>query len=108
MIDVLKKIEDQRLIRNWSEYRLCSEADLPQSTVSSWYRKNILPTLGSLEKVCKSFGMTLSQFLADEESMIELSDDLKDWCDLYLLLTPEEKKTATEFMRMLVNRNRIM
>ena len=108
MIDVLKKIEDLRVKHNWSEYRLSQEADLPQSTVSSWYRKKILPSIGSLDKVCNSFGMTLSQFFADEDSMLELTDDMKDWCDLYLLLSPEERKSATEFIRLFVNRNRTL
>ena len=78
MIDILEKILDQRRQRNWSEYRLCEKADLPQSTVSSWYRNDILPSITSLDKICKGFGMTLSQFFADEGSMMELTDDLKE------------------------------
>ncbi len=104
MTDILQKILDQRKQRNWSEYRLCEKAELPQSTVSSWYRKNNQPSIASLEKICKGFGMTLSQFFADEGSMVELSDDLKEWCDLYLAMTPEEKEAAIRFLRTFVCR----
>lgn len=39
MFDVLQRITDLRLARNWSEYQLSVRSGLPQSTISSWYRK---------------------------------------------------------------------
>ena len=65
MIDILEKIRKLRLERNWSEYQLAEKSDLPQSTISSWYRKNQIPTISSLEKICSSFNLTLSQFLIE-------------------------------------------
>jgi len=105
MNDILKKINSQCTKRNWTDYRLCIEADLPPSTVSSWYHSNVVPSIPSLEKVCKSFGITLSQFFAEEDSLIELTGDLRGWCELYLLLSPVEKELAINFMRMVVNRD---
>ena len=57
MIDVLQKITLQRTARNWTEYQLAVRSGLPQSTISSWYRKNMLPSLSSLEKICTAFDM---------------------------------------------------
>ncbi len=48
MVDILDRITEQRLIRNWTEYELAQRSVLPQSTISSWYRKKMLPSLGSL------------------------------------------------------------
>jgi len=37
------------------------------ATVSSWYRKNMVPTIPSLEKICTAFGITLSLMFAEED-----------------------------------------
>ena len=61
-MNVLDKITWLRLERNWSEYQLAEKSGLTQSTISTWYRKNMLPTIPSLIKICDAFGLTLSQF----------------------------------------------
>ena len=63
MIDVLQKITLQRTARNWTEYQLAVRSGLPQSTISSWYRKNMLPSLSSLEKICTAFDMSANSGL---------------------------------------------
>lgn len=67
-MDVLEKIRKFRLERNWTEYQLAEKSELPQSTISSWYRKKQIPTIPSLEKICKAFGITLAQFFTDDSS----------------------------------------
>ena len=53
-------------LKGWTEYQLAEKSGLTQSTISSWYRKNMIPSIPSLEKICTAFGITLSQFFADE------------------------------------------
>lgn len=67
-MDVLEKIRKYRIERNWTEYQLAEKSELPQSTISSWYRKNQIPTIPSMEKICKAFGITLAQFFIDENT----------------------------------------
>lgn len=61
MKDILTAITELREQRNWTEYQLAERSGLPQSTISSWFRKGMIPTVPSLEKVCVAFGITLSQ-----------------------------------------------
>lgn len=86
MVDILEKISRMRLKRNWSEYELAKNAGIPQSTISTWYRKKQIPTIMTLEKVCQSFGITLSQFFAeDEESVLLTAEEkelLEDWTSM--------------------------
>ncbi len=65
-MNVLEKITKYRLERNWTEYQLAEKSGLPQSTISSWYRKNQIPTIPSLERICDAFNITLAQFFSDE------------------------------------------
>ena len=50
MIDVLQRINELREERHWTEYQLAERSGLPQTTISSWYCKNTMPTIPSLEK----------------------------------------------------------
>lgn len=65
-MDVLEKIRKYRIERNWSEYQLAEKSGLPQSTISSWYRKNQIPTIPSVERICSAFGITLAQFFTED------------------------------------------
>lgn len=69
-MDVLKRIVDLREERHWTEYRLAEEAEMTQSTISAWFRKNNLPSIPSLERLCEAFGITLSQFFLEEDEQV--------------------------------------
>ena len=69
MKDILSVITQYREDRGWSEYQLAEKSGLPQSTISSWYRKNMMPTVASLEKICSAFGITLSQLFAQDDAV---------------------------------------
>lgn len=73
MIDVLERITYYRQQKNWSEYQLAEQSGLTQSTISSWYRKNMYPTIPSLEKICHAYGITLSQFFATDTDTFSLT-----------------------------------
>ena len=69
-MDVLKRIIDLREERHWTEYRLAEEAEMTQSTISAWFRKNNLPSIPSLERLCDAFGITLSQFFLEDGEQV--------------------------------------
>lgn len=67
MKDILATITKYRQDRGWTEYQLAERSGLPQSTISSWYRKNMIPTVPSLEKICMAFGIKwIFDYLEDE------------------------------------------
>lgn len=83
MKDILAAITTYREARGWTEYQLAERSGLPQSTISSWYRKNMVPTVPSLEKICQAFGITLSQLFAEGEMPVTLTPSqrtlLQEW-----------------------------
>ena len=74
MNNILDKITKLREERHWTEYQLAEKSGLTQSTISSWYRKDMLPTIPSLMKICSAFGISMSQFFLEEDEMTELLD----------------------------------
>ena len=104
MIDILDRITEQRQSRNWTEYQLAQKAGLPQSTISSWYRKKMLPTLQSLEKICIAFDMTIAQFLTEDDSLTEITKDQRELLNKWELLSPRQKQAFLELMNSITIR----
>ena len=94
-MDVLKRIVELRMERGWTEYRLSEESDIPQSTISSWYRKGAAPTINSIEKICGACRITMSQFF-DEEN--EIKDEQKKLVKLWSRLTEKQREVILELL----------
>lgn len=102
MIDVLERITELRKERNWSEYQLAEKSGLTQSTISSWYRKDMLPSIPSLAKICAAFEISLSQFF--KETCVDYAFSL-DEKQIMLLertssLTNEQIDNLIQFLEM--------
>ena len=100
MKDILAEITRLRLNRNWSEYQLAQHSGISQSTSSTWYRKNQVPTIQTLEKVCLGFGITLSQFLANDDDAVSLTESQKELLDCWAALTETQQAL---FMQLFKN-----
>lgn len=101
MIDILERITYYRKQKNWSEYQLAERAGLTQSTISSWYRRNLVPSIPSLEKICNAFGITLSQFFSTEDNSFALTDTQKELLKGAGHLTDVQQLALIEFFKTL-------
>ena len=91
MKDILSAITLYRQERGWSEYQLAERSGLPQSTISSWYRKNMMPSIPSLEKICDAFGITMSQLFADGDTPVTLTPSQKKLLERWSRLSDEQQ-----------------
>ena len=98
MKDILASIVKYRQDRGWSEYQLAEEAGLPQSTISSWYRKNMTPSIQSLEKVCSAFGISLSQLFAREGEAVDLTQEQRYLLERWAGLSPEQREALMKLI----------
>ena len=101
MIDILKEITRLRLERNWSEYELAKNSGLTQSTISTWYRKNQIPTIQTLDKICKGFGITLSQFFAEGDDAISLTSEQKEIINNWSCLNEHQKQVISDLLKVM-------
>lgn len=97
-MDVLARLQKLLEDRGWSEYRLSKECGLSQSTIGNIFRRNTVPSLDSLEKICVSFGITLSQFFT-ENDMVELTPDLKIIFEQWRVLSPSQKEAVLQMIK---------
>ena len=102
-MDIHERLRHFLAERNWTEYRLAKECGLSESTIANVFRRNTLPSVPTIEAICKGFGITLSQFFAEGE-MVEMTPELKELFDNWVKLTPAKKLLALEMMKALNNK----
>ena len=101
MFNVLDRITYYRSQRNWTEYQLAEHSGLTQSTISSWYRKNMLPNITSLEKICNALGITMSQFFSTDSEPFSLTPLQKEILMEINHLSEDQQKALVQFFKTL-------
>ncbi len=101
-MNVLHRLIELQNQRGWSDYRIAKEAGLSPNTVSNIYRRNNTPSLTTLEALCKAFGITMSQFFAEDE-MVELSPELRNLFEKWAALSDEQKNAIWQVMNTYEN-----
>lgn len=100
-MNILERILKERMKRNWSEYQLAQNSGITQSTISTWYRKNMQPSISSLEKICAGLGITLAEFFSDSDA-VELSIEQKAVLDKWDALSKEQKNVLLDLMSVML------
>lgn len=98
---VLERILQLRNERNWSEYRLAEESGIAQTTISSWFKKDVYPSIPSLEKICKAYGISLAQFFNYDNEPVTLSQEQFELLESYNRLNHEQQKAVRELLRLI-------
>lgn len=99
-MDVIERIKQLAKERNWTEYRLVKESGLSASTISNIYHRGTIPSIPTLEELCKTFDISLAQFF-NEEDAYYLTDDQRAMIDIWMCLDSEQKTALLKFIQTL-------
>ena len=62
-MDIPKRINAILKMRGWTRYRLAKESGIPESTLTNIFYRNTVPTIATLEEICKTMNLSLADFL---------------------------------------------
>lgn len=99
-MDTKQRIRELMRERNWTEYRLAIASDLSQSTIANIFNRNTIPSVSTLEAICKGLGITMAQFFS-EGNMVELTDEQKHMFDSWVTLSLEQKQVLQELIAIM-------
>ncbi len=102
MIDIHKRISQLMEEHGWTKYRLSKQCGLSEATIVNIFRRNAVPSIYTIEAICNGFGITISQFFAEDES-VELSPELRELFDAWLFLTPTQKAAILQTIKEMNN-----
>ena len=91
-MDVLQRITVLTEERGWSSYKLAQQSGLSLPTIANIYRRNTVPSIATLESICKAFGITLCQFFSEDIEAVPLTQEQKRLFDKWASLTSNQKE----------------
>lgn len=108
MNDILKRITSLMNTRNWTLYKLAKESDIPYSSLNSMFQKNNQPTISTLEKICKAFNITMSEFFSNTPLNKKIKQDFSkvelELIQTFQNLSKSNQKLLIDFANLLHNR----
>ncbi len=102
--DVVGRILELCKKKNWSYYRLAKESGIPYSTLNTMILKTNIPSVPTLMKLCRGFGITAAQFFAEEGESTDLSMDQRQCLKLWDSLDQYGRDLALAYMRGVADR----
>lgn len=97
--EIYQKVESLRIKKGWSIYELAKQAGVSSTTIYNWRNRLSSPTLSLLDAVCYAFGITVVEFLLNEDELSALSDEQQEILSLFNTLSYEQKKAVVELMK---------
>ena len=102
-MDVKERLIQLQKQRGWTDYKIAKEAGLSSNTVSNIYRRNNVPSIPTLEALCKAFGITMAQFFA-EDTLVELTPEMMDLVERWAALTDDQKAAVWQVIKTYENK----
>lgn len=106
-IDVVKRIKDLCAAYSWTYYRLAKESGITYSTLNAMMNKGTIPSIPTLSKICNGFGISVSQFFAEDDLEAALSESQRQHLINWNELTAENRLCADKFISFLQEQQRI-
>jgi len=97
-MDVNERIRALMEERGWTPYRLAKESGLSDGTVGNIFRRNTVPSMATLQAICRGLKISLAQFFA-EGDIVELTPELKELFNDWVNLTAEQKDAVRHMMK---------
>ncbi len=67
MIDVSERISELLIEKHMTKYQLSKRSGIPLATISTMIKRNTVPRLDTVYKLCEGFNVTVSYFVCDKE-----------------------------------------
>lgn len=90
--------------RNWSFYQLAKASGVTYSTLHTMMKKNNMPSLSTLEKLCKGFGITMAEFFEADCGQAALTEDQQECLSLFSALSKADRKLALTYLKGLAKK----
>lgn len=82
-----------------TKYRLSQLTGLTQTVLANIIRKKSIPTILTLEKICTAFHISLSQFFARDEKLLELTPEQLELIETWNGLNPKDRERLMTIVR---------
>lgn len=101
-MDANKRLRELLDERGWTYYRLAKNSGLSESTLANIFLRGTIPSLSTLEIMCRGFGITLAQFFSDGDDL-PLTREAREMLDTWGSLSPDKRTVLLQLAKTLQN-----
>ena len=87
--------------REISFYRLAKLSNMSKTTLNNMISQNKMPTIPSIEKICKGLDITLAQFFSSEKLFPDVTEEQQELLLSWESLRPEDRELVKAYMKMI-------
>lgn len=102
-VDLHNRLDALLKERNISRYRLAKNSGVPEETLTNIFNRGSVPTVATLEMICKGLNITMSEFFA-ENGMVECTPAFQELYEQWKFLTDKQKTLMLELAKELKNK----
>ncbi|MBR4163474.1 MAG: helix-turn-helix transcriptional regulator [Solobacterium sp.] len=96
--DTLARIKYYQDLNEMTTYKLAKLTNIPQSTIATWFDKNLCPPIPKLELICAAFNITLPEFFQINDEFVVVSGKQAEVMSKYNALSSSNKTIIDEIM----------
>ncbi len=101
-MDTLKRLEEILAKREMSYYQLSKISGVPTSTLSNMRKRGTTLTIPTLEYICDSLDIPLSQFFIEDDLFLcPVTPDQKQIMDYFVLLSAKQQRLLLQLVKEL-------
>ena len=87
--------------RGYTKYRLSQLTDMSQTALANIINQKSVPTVVTLERICKAFDITLAQFFTEDGGRLNLTEEQNEILEIWDGLETKEREIFLSFIRSL-------
>jgi len=99
--DVIRRIQELCNERNLSVYKLAQLSDIPKNTLTNMIADDRIPTVPTIEKICRGLNITMAQFFTSSDIYPEFTDEQKKLLLVWETLTPGNQELALKYLELM-------
>lgn len=105
MIDLLngkaiyEKADTLRKEKGWTIYEFAKKMGVAPTTLYNWRDRDSLPSLSLLDAACEALGISVIDFLLDDEERRALDNEQQEVMRLWSTLSKEQKMLILNLMK---------
>jgi transcriptional regulator with XRE-family HTH domain len=94
--DVVGRIKELCVAKDISFYKLSKDGGVPQSTLTNMFNRGTTPSVYTIEKICDTLGITLSQFFNIEDTHTNKQEKL---IEMYNSLSKKDQELLFAYIQ---------
>lgn len=101
--DIIARINQLCAVRGWTCYRLAKQSGITYSTLCTMLHKSTAPSIPTLVKLCRGFGISLSEFFDTGDDWATLTQAQKEHLQLWNALNEANRQSTEKYMNFLLS-----